>query len=167
MHIRIYLLLSSPFLFPGFPLPAFPLTLPIPPGPPKFLTGLNFRLWSYKESWCGPSSLMESGHRLEELQGSLSFNQRPIILLMGRRGGMGGGALHSSYCCLLLISNQASIPLREAGDHDTGTSFIALCYSSKRRDTGGLKTSMDYLWTSLIQIMNSVQCYRFTFLVYL
>lgn len=61
------------------------------------------------------------------------------------RGGMVDGALHSSYCCLLLISNQASIPLREAGDHDTGTSFIALCYSSKRHDTGGLKTSMDYL----------------------
>ena len=148
MHIHIYLLLSSPFLFPGFPLPVFPLPLPIPPGPPKFITGLNFRLWSYKESWCGP---MESGHRLEELQGSLSFNQRTNILLMGHRGGMAelGGPLHSSYCCLLLISNQPSIALREAGDHDTGTSFIALCYSSKRHDTGGLKTSMvwNYLWT--------------------
>ena len=106
---------------------------------------------------------MESGHRLEGLQGSLSFNQKTIILFMGCRGGMGGRALHSPYRCLLLISNQPSIPLREAGDHDTGASFIALCYSSKRHDTGGLKTSMvwDYLWTSLIQIMNSVQCYRF------
>ena len=61
---------------------------------------------------------MESGHRLEELQGSLSFNQRTNILLMGHRGGMAelGGPLHSSYCCLLLISNQPSIALREAGD---------------------------------------------------
>lgn len=61
------------------------------------------------------------------------------------------------------LTSSLHLSLREAGDHDTGISLIASCYSSKRHDTGELKTSMvwGYLWTSLIQIVDSVQCHHF------